>query len=341
MRLGFWPQVYGNWILSDRPEVSDASFDYARRSVLAAERLGFDTCLLAEHFFNPLDPHLEQLDAWTTSSALAVLTSRIEIIAAVKAGLRAPGVIAKMASNISRMSDGRFAINLVSAWWPDEYEKMGAAFQAREDRYSRSEEFLKICKGLWAEDDFSFSGIHFMIKDATIAPKPQGTIPVYFGGESEEGRDIAARMADVFLLNARSPEAFGEVVRDMRNRAAACGRTLRFGMPAFVICRDTPEAAEAEFDRLDALRHAAIKSDRPDVQKLNTRTGRNRRVGSNGGTDAGLVGTPEQIAERMQQFEALGCETFLLQFHPLVEEMERFAEQVMPLLKNDNRPGGS
>ena len=334
MRIGFWPQVYGNWLISDRPELGDASFDHAKKSVLLAEELGFDTCLLAEHFFNPMDPHLDQLDAWTTSSALAALTSRIEIIAAVKAGLRAPGVIAKMASNIAHISKGRFAINLVSAWWEDEYQKMGAPFEDRAERYTRSEEYLTICKGLWSEDDYSFTGKHFEVKDATISPKPdKGRIPVYFGGESEEGRALAAKMADIFLLNARSLEEFDLVVSDMKRRAATHQRTLRFGMAAFVICRQSEAEADAEFDRLNALRHAQIKSDRPDVKKLNTKSADARRVGSNGGTEAGLIGTPRQIADRMHKFEALGCETFLLQFYPLNEELDRFGKEVMPLLK--------
>jgi FMNH2-dependent dimethyl sulfone monooxygenase len=336
MRIGFWPQVYGNWLISDRPELCDASFAYTKKTVLLAERMGFDTLLLAEHFFNPMNPHLDQLDAWTTASALAALTSRIEIIAAVKAGLRAPGVIAKMASNISEISNGRFAINLVSAWWEDEYLKMGAPFADRADRYGRSEEYLAICRGLWNQDDYSFGGRHYTVQDATISPKPARDIPVYFGGEAEEGRALAARMADVFLLNGRSPEEFGSVVDDMRRRAKEHQRTLRFGMAAFVICKESEEAAQAEFDRLDSLRHAAIKSDRPDIRKLNSKTGEVRRVGSNGGTEAGLIGTPEQIAARMRQFEALGCETFLLQFYPLLDEIGRFGREVMPLIRSDS-----
>ena len=335
MRLGFWPQVYGNWIISDHPELSDASFDYAKRSVLLAEELGFDTCLIAEHFFNPLNPHLDQLDAWTTCSALAALTSSIEIIAAVKAGLRAPGVIAKMASNIDEISNGRFAINLVSAWWEDEYEKMGASFQAHEDRYVRSEELLTICKGLWSQNDFSFSGQHYQVKDATISPKPvqKPHCPIYFGGESEEGRELAAKMADVFLLNARKPEKYAEDIEDMEMRSEKYNRTLRYGMAGFVICRETVEAADAEFDRLNSMRHVKIDSDKADVKKLTTSTDTYRRVGSNGGTDAGLVGTPELIAERMNEFVAAGCETFLLQFYPLLEEMQCFGSEVMPLLR--------
>jgi alkanesulfonate monooxygenase SsuD/methylene tetrahydromethanopterin reductase-like flavin-dependent oxidoreductase (luciferase family) len=337
MKLGFWPQVYGNWIITDRPGVSDASFEYTRRCVLLAEELGFDTCLVAEHFFNPLNPHLDQLDAWSTCSALAALTSRIEIMAAVKAGLRAPGVIAKMASNIDEISDGRFAINLVSAWWEEEYEMMGASVLDRDTRYARSEEYLTICKGLWTENDFSFSGRHYSVKNATIAPKPvqKPHIPVYFGGESEEGRALAARMADIFLVNGRPPAEVGEIIEDMKLRAQAHERTLRFGIAAFVICRESEAAAEAEFDRLNELRHVQIKSKDEEVEKLKESAEAYRRVGSNGGTDAGLVGTPEQIAERMQEFAAVGVETFLLQFYPLMEELQRFGDEVMPLLSRD------
>ena len=337
MRLGFWPQVYGNWIITDRPGVSDASFEYTKRTVLLAEDIGFDTCLVAEHFFNPLNPHLAQLDAWTTCSALAALTSRIEIMAAVKAGLRAPGVIAKMASNIDEISGGRFAINLVSAWWEEEYEMMGAQVLDRDNRYARSEEYLTICKGLWTEDDFSYSGRHYEVKNATIAPKPvqKPHIPVYFGGESEEGRALAAKMADVFLVNGRPAMEVGKVIEDMKLRAEAHGRNLRFGIAAFVICRESEAATEAEFDRLNNLRHVQIKSDDAEVAQLKKSAEVYRRVGSNGGTDAGLVGTPEQIAERMQEFSEVGVETFLLQFYPLIEELQRFGDEVMPLLSKD------
>ena len=337
IKLGFWPQVYGNWIITDRPEVSDASYEYSKRCVLLAEELGFDTCLVAEHFFNPLNPHLNQLDAWTTCSALAALTSRIEIMAAVKAGLRAPGVIAKMASNIDEISHGRFAINLVSAWWEEEYEMMGTPVLDRDNRYARSEEYLTICKGLWTEDDFSFNGTHYEVKNATIAPKPvqKPHIPVYFGGESEEGRALAAKMADVFLVNGRSAAEVGEIIEDMKLRAEKHERTLRFGISAFVICRESEAAAEAEFDRLNELRHVQINSKDEEVEKLKESAQAYRRVGSNGGTDAGLVGTPEQIVERMLEFTAVGVETFLLQFYPLMEELQRFGDEVMPLLPKE------
>ena len=278
MRLGFWPPVYGNWIITDRSGVGDASFDYTKRSVLLGEQLGFDTLLVAEHFFNPLDPHIDQLDAWTTCSALAALTSRIEIMAAVKPGLRAPGVIAKMASNIDHISGGRFSINLVSAWWLQEYEMLGAEVLAHDERYARSSEFIDIVKGLWTEDEFSYRGKYFEVKDATIAPKPlqQPHPPIYLGGESEAGRELGARVADTFLINGRPLDEIEVIVADMKRRAAVYTRTLRFGMSAFIICRESEAAAQAEFARLNKLRHANIKSDDPEVVMLKKISGSSR-----------------------------------------------------------------
>ena len=334
MRLGFWPPVYGNWIISNQPELCDASFDTAKRVTLEAERLGFDTLLLAEHFMNPAGPELDQLDAWTTASALAAVTERIEIITAVKPGFRAPGVIAKMASNIDHISQGRFAINLVSAWWMTEFDMLGAPVLSHDDRYARSEEFLTVIKGSWTEDQFSWSGTYYEVEGATLSPKPiqQPHPPIYVGGESEPGRRLGAKMADIFLINGRPLADIREIIQQVQALAAGYGRRLRFGMSAFVICRDTEAEAQAEFHRLAALRHYQHTGYDKDVVMLRSVPKGMTVLGTNGGTAAGLVGTPAQIARRMQAFETAGVETFLLQFHPLLEEMQRFAEQVMPLL---------
>jgi alkanesulfonate monooxygenase len=336
MRLGFWPPVYGNWLLSDRREDSDASFEYARRTTLLAERLGFETLLLAEHFINPNGDGLEQLDAWSTAAALAAITSRIEILAAVKPGLRAPGVIAKMGANIDHISRGRFAINLVSAWWPPEYVMLGAESLPHDERYARAEEYIAIIKGLWTENRFSYSGRFHAVKDATIAPKPVQIPhpPIYIGGESEAGRALGARMADIFLINGRPLEEVPPLLNDMRRRAAELGRHLRFGMSAFVVCRKTEAAARAAFEQLCDLRHLVVVGADPHVQMLKTSPQAGRRLGTNGSSAAGLIGTPATIAERMNQFAEAGIETFLLQFHPVEEELERFGAEVCPLLRH-------
>lgn len=335
MRLGFWPTVYGNWLLSKRPDTRDASFAQAKRATLLAEELGFHTLLLAEHFFNPIDAGLEQLDAWTTASALAALTERIEIIAAVKPGFRAPGVIAKMASNIDQISNGRFAVNLVSAWWLPEFTMLGAPVLKHDERYARSEEFLTILKGLWTQDHYHFAGRFYTVDNATLTPKPvqQPHLPVYIGGESEQGRRLGAKLADIFLINGRPPLEIRQIIQQMRTEAATHGRTLRFGMSGFVLCRETTHEAAAEFERLSSLRDVQLQGVDADVAMFKTSAYAPKRLGTNGGTNAGLVGSPRQIADRLSEFAALGVGTFLLQFHPLLEELERFGEKVLPLLR--------
>jgi alkanesulfonate monooxygenase len=334
MRIGFWPPVYGNWIMTDDPEQGIGSYEYVKETTLLADRCGFDTLLLAEHFIHPNGEKLDIVDAWTTATALAALTENIEIIAAVKPGLRAPGVTAKMATSIDHISNGRFAINLVSAWWLPEYEMLGAPVLSHDVRYARSAEYIDVMKGLWTQNDFSYAGEFYDIKQASISPKAIQTphVPVYIGGESEQGRDLGARVADIFLINGRPPEEIKEIVRDMKQRADNYGRTLKFGISAFVICRETQAKAELEYQRLLSLLHMDIKGGDKEVAMHKVSAGI-EKVGTNGGTIAGLVGTPELIAERMHEFESLGIETFLLQFHPTLEELERFSSEVMSLLK--------
>jgi alkanesulfonate monooxygenase SsuD/methylene tetrahydromethanopterin reductase-like flavin-dependent oxidoreductase (luciferase family) len=140
------------------------------------------------------------------------------------------------------------------------------------------------------------------------------------------------KMAETALSPSQS--RFSEAERhERRALAAAEGRDIQFGISAFAITRETREAAQAEHDRLYALRHEeAIPGVDPKVVMIRTYAYARGYVGSNGGTAAGLVGTPQDIAERFQEFLDIGVTTFLLQFHPMLEEMARFGEQVVPLL---------
>ena len=135
-------------------------------------------------------------------------------------------------------------------------------------------------------------------------------------------------------MNGRPPEQIPQVVTNMKERAQQHGRTIRFGMAGFVICRETETAANEEFRRLLALRHMQIKGADKEVVMHQVQPDDAEKVGTNGGTMAGLVGTPDMIAERLRRFESLGIETFLLQFHPTLEELQRFGAEVMPLLRN-------
>jgi alkanesulfonate monooxygenase len=336
IRLGFWAPVYGNWIFSKQPETHNASFDYTRRLTTLAEEIGFATMLLAEHTFNPFDPESDQLETWTSAAGLATITNYIEIMPAVRPAFKHPVLTAKMAGNIDQMSNGRMALNLVSGWWQKESDAMGIPSLAHDNRYQRSEEYLTILKGLWTQPHFSFSGQYYQVNDVTLAPIPvrKPHPRIYLGGESDIAQQLAAKLADEYLINGRPVEKAKELIDHVRPYAVAQDRHLQFGMSAFVICRKSEEEAWAEHARLHALRvEEAIPGVDPKVQMIRTYAYRPGAVGSNGGTDAGLVGTPQQIVERMCAFREVGITTFLLQFHPMLEEMQRFGEDVVPLLE--------
>ncbi len=335
LRLGFWSPVYGNWIVCKNPDTIDASFDTTKKLTLLAEQLGFATVLLAEHTFNWVDPELDQQDAWTTSAALASITKDIELMPAVRPAFKHPAVVAKMACSIDEISGGRAALNLVTGWWQREWEAMGLPPMPHDDRYVRSEEFLTILKGLWTQQHFSFNGRYYQIDDITLTPapirKPHPTI--YLGGESDVGQRLAAKLADVYLINGRSVPETKVLVDQVRTYAAEEGREVQFGISAFVICRDSVTAAQEEHTRLHRLRFEEVVAgvDRKAVMPL-TYGYPAGHVGTNGGTAAGLVGAPQVVADRFHEFRDIGVTTFLLQFHPMLEEMERFGEHIIPRL---------
>jgi alkanesulfonate monooxygenase len=336
LRLGFWVPVYGNWIITKQPEMQNASFAYTRQLTALAEEIGFATMLLAEHTFNPFDPASDQLETWTSAAGLATITNHIELMSALRPTFKHPVVAAKMAGNIDQMSGGRAAVNLVSGWWQHESDAMGLPSLPHDDRYQRSEEYLTILKGLWTQPHFSFSGQHYQVTDVTLAPLPvQKPHPkIYLGGESDIAQRLAAKMADAYLLNGRPVAQTKELVDHVRAYADANDRALECGISAFVICRDTEAEAWQEHERLRALRfEEAIPGVDKKVIMIRTYAYSPGYVGSNGGTAAGLVGTPQQIADRLHEFLENGVTTFLLQFHPMREEMERFGEQVVPLLE--------
>lgn len=336
IRLGFWAPVYGNWIFSKHPGAHNASFEYTRRLTLLAEEIGFSTLLLAEHTFNPFDAEKDQLETWTSTAGLATITTHIELMPAVRPTFKHPVLVAKMAGNIDHMSGGRMALNLVSGWWQKESDAMGLPSLPHDDRYQRSNEYLTILKGLWTQPHFSFSGQYYQVNDVTLAPLPvrKPHPKIYLGGESDIAQRLAARLADEYLINGRPVEKAKELIDHVRPYAVEYERELQFGISAFVICRETEEEALAEHARLHALRaENAIPGVDRDVVMIRTYAYRPGAVGSNGGTDAGLVGTPQQIADRLKQFLDIGVTTFLLQFHPMLEEMQRFGEHVVPLLE--------
>jgi alkanesulfonate monooxygenase len=339
-RFGIWAPVYGTWGARSHPDDPvDASYRRTRDLLVAAEANGFTSTLLAEHVVSPSDAQAAVLETWTAAAALAEATERLEIIAAVKPLLFDPGVLAKLALGIDDISGGRFAINLVSAWFEPEMAALGIEMPPHDERYALSAEWLDIVQRLWAGERVDHRGARFTTEALQLVPGPVAGPPtVYFGGESEPARALAARAADVFFINGRALPETVEVVKDLRSRPRGGDRApLRFGLSAFVIAREDEAAARAEHDALLAL---AARDDRSRLMagtdkavammKVNAGV---PRVGTNGGTLAGLVGSYDQVAERIAAFSAAGIELFMLQFQPLEAEAERFGREVIPRVR--------
>jgi alkanesulfonate monooxygenase len=331
-RFGVWAPVYGNHGARQHPhDAPDASYRRTRELLLRAERAGFDSTLLAEHVIHPSNTEDDVLETWSTIAALAEATSRIELIGAIKPLLFNPLVFAKIAANIVDIADGRLAVNLVTGWFLPELEGLGLDPLDHDDRYAYSREWHGIVTELWA-------GKHVPIgnrggQPALVRPTPVNSPVLYVGGESEPGRALAAERADVFFINGRPFAETVEVIEDLRARPRD-GAPLRFGLSAFVIARETEAEAIAELAYLQSLADADSRLEiaggtDPKTQMYKVLSG-TKRIGSNGGTLAGLVGSYAQVVDRIQAFHDAGIELFMLQFQPIEVELDRFADKIIP-----------
>jgi len=345
-RFGVWANVYGSWASMQHPDDPlDASWERNKRQILLAEELGYDATLIAQHEVNPFGHHYDQLEAWTAAAALAALTERIEIIAAIKPLLYHPVVLAKQALQIEDISEGRFAINLVNAWYKPEIEPAGIPFPEHDERYVYGQEWLDVVKGLLSGERVTYHGKYFDIDGYELHPtsRYRQRPPIYVGGESDPAKDLVAKSADVWFINGQPVHEIVRLIGEVRSRPRTI-EPVKFGMAAFVIARETDaEAEEAlayawELAVKDqpALAHVYENAD-PKAVMFQTFQ-KYPHIGTNGGTAAGLVGSYERVAERIHEFTELDIELFMLQFQPFEAEMERFARELFPRVKDASVP---
>lgn len=340
MRFGYWLPVFGGWLRNVEDERMEATWEYVSRLARRSEQIGFDLTLVAELNLNDIKGEdAPSLDAWSTAAALAAVTERLEIMVAVRPTFHAPGPLAKQAANIDRISGGRLSMNVVSSWWATEARKYGVQFDEHDDRYARTSEWLDVVQGMWSRPRFDHEGRYYRVEDAVLEPKPvQKPWPtLYAGGESPAAKELISEKCDAWLTHGDSPETIGAKVADMRLRREARQLSpMSFGAAGFAVVRSTEEEAKREVARITDVRQSAKGFANYEDWVENTQL--ERRVSledysvSNRGLRSGLVGTPEQVAERISEFEAAGLDLLLLQFSPQAEEMERFAEEVIPLV---------
>lgn len=345
MKYGFWLPIFGGWLRNVGDEHMPATFDYARRVAQSAERWGYSVTLIAELNLNDIKGMgADSLEAWSTAAALAAVTETLEIMTAIRPAFHNPAVTAKMAANIDRLSGGRFTLNVVSAWWAEEARQYGGTFTEHDERYDRTDEFLQVMKGLWTEDEFSFKGKYYDIQNARLEPKPvQRPNPVlYAGGESPRGKRSIVESCDAYVMHGGTVEEIGVKIQDMKRlRAEAGGEPLQsFGMAAYIICRETEAEVAAEYARITDVKEAAGYAGYDDFvskSQLEQQVKREDYSVSNRGLRPGLIGTPEQIADRILAYEAVGLDLLLLQCSPQMEEMQRFSQWVMPLVEQKRK----
>ncbi|SOE45947.1 Alkanesulfonate monooxygenase [plant metagenome] len=322
------------------------TLNYLKQVAQAADSLGYYGVLI------PTGRSCE--DSWVVASALAPQTERLRYLVAIRPGIISPTVSARMAATLDRLSGGRVLINVVTGGDPDENRGDGLHLD-HDARYEAASEFLHIWRRVLQGEAVTYDGQHLKVSNAKALypPVQKPYPPLYFGGSSEAAHKLAAEQVDVYLSWGEPPDAVAAKIRDVRARAAALGRSVRFGVRLHVIVRRTSEeawaaanalienvspetiaAAQQSFSRFDSegqRRMAALHGGRRDQLEIypNLWAG----VGLvRGGAGTALVGDPQTVAARIQEYADLGIESFIFSGYPHLEEAYRFAELVFPLL---------
>lgn len=333
-------------VLPDESSVNRSpSHAYMAQVARACEDLGFEALL------TPCGTGCE--DAWLVTSSLIALTSRIKFLVAFRPALLTPTLAAQMASTFQRMSGGRCLVNIVTGAEQAELARFGV-MEDKETRYERTGEFVKVMRGAWSGKPFSFNGKFFEVVDATTREAPDPVPPIYFGGASDAAERVAAENVDMYLAWGETPDMVKERIDRVRALATAAGRTLRFGIRFQTISRPTADEAWKVADGiLNSMSPEAIATAREDFLKTQS-VGQRRQFDLHGGdmtkleiypnvwagmglvrggVGTALVGSYEEVADRIIEYHELGFDAFIMSGYPHLEEAYWFGEGVMPILR--------
>lgn len=332
-------------------ERRDPDIDYLSQVALAAERFGFAGMLVPFGLFCE--------DPWVVSAALAGATSQVRFMIALRPGISSPLAVVQAATTFQRVSGSRLLLNIVTGGDPDEQRRYGD-WLAHDERYARTAEFLEVFSQAWPGERFDFTGAHYTISGG-LATRPHPVRPrIYVGGSSDAARKVAIEHADVLLNWGEPPSATAQAIAQAREAAGARGRTVSFGSRFHVISRDTSaqawqvatqlvegmdparisqaqkrfRATESEGQRRMAALHAGSRDGLEVYPNVWAGYGLVRP-----GVGTALVGSHEEVAERIAEYHALGVDHMILSAQPHLEEAYAFGEGVLPLLRKQGLLG--
>jgi alkanesulfonate monooxygenase len=320
-----------------------SSWEHCRDIVLQAETGGFDNILLPSGY-------ALGIDTTAFAAAIAPMLRRMRLLMAVRIGETWPPQLARQIATIDRILGGRLTVNIISSDMPG--EKLASA-----PRYARTVEAMAILKTLLNGEALDHQGEFWQLK---LDPPRIGTVSgkaplLYFGGLSEDAREAAAMGCDVYLMWPDKKETVAAIIADMKARAARHGRSLRFGYRAHVVVRDSEAEARAAAERLlsklDAAEGAEIRAKSLDASSVGVRAQAELRESASedgyaeehlwtgigrarSGCGAAIVGDPDQVLAKLEDYRAMGIDAFILSGYPHAAEADLFARHVLPRIEH-------
>ncbi|KAH6671933.1 luciferase-like domain-containing protein [Halenospora varia] len=357
VKFAYWvPNVSGGLVISKIPQRTKWDYESNVRYAQTAENVGFEFALSQIRFMAGYGAE-NQHESVSFSQALLHSTKKLNVIAALLPGPWNPAIAAKQIASIDNYSNGRISVNIVSGWFKAEFTSIGQWWLEHAERYRRSREFIECLKGIWTNEKFTYKGDFYQFHDYPLSPKPVA-LPgrphplIFQGGNSIDARENGASVSDYYFMNGNTLEGFQEQIADVKERAKKLGRgdKIKFAVNGFCIVKETEEEAiqllseiqgKADKDAVEAFGDA--------VKQAGSSTGEKKGMWANSkfedlvqyndGFKTKLIGTKEQIADRILLLKSLGIDIVLLAFLHYEEDIEGFGEQILPLVRQLEKEG--
>jgi alkanesulfonate monooxygenase SsuD/methylene tetrahydromethanopterin reductase-like flavin-dependent oxidoreductase (luciferase family) len=346
LKLGIFGMNCSNGCtITHAPTSFEPTYQHNVKIAKLADQIGLELLVPVgrwKHFGGTTQFNANNLEVYTWATAMACNTEKLMVFATSHVPTVHPLLAAKQAATIDNISAGRFGLNIVCGWFRPEIEMFGIEQRDHDARYRMADEWLTVIKQAWTEQDFDHHGEFYDIKGGFLLPKPiQQPYPTLINaGSSEAGREFSARHVDYNFITITTEDEALFLIKDVKARAAQHQRECGVMTYGLVCCRDTEAEAREVYDSI--VRHGDWEATE-NIMKMvgiesssfgNKDTVRNlgeRFIAGWGGYP--LVGTPEQVVEKMLAIHAMGIDGFILSWLDYAEELKYFGERVMPLLR--------